>query len=81
MVSESKRFKKIHSLPKLAAQGDFGYRELAMIGDLIPYINSDGLDVIEEKFELFTQAVEHKAKKTDATWIEILKYFYFMPDL
>ena len=52
-----------------------------MVGGLLPYLNSDGLEFVEENFEDFIQAVEHKAKKTDATWTEILKYFYFIPEI
>ena len=52
-VANSERFQKINSVPSLAEQGNLGYRELAMVGDLLPYLNSDGLEFVEENFEDF----------------------------
>ena len=51
-----------------------------MIGDLLPYMNEQGLEHIESDFTNFLEAVSFKAKKTDATWQEIVRYFDYLPE-
>ena len=65
----------------LAQKEKIGYKEMSMIGDLLPYLSESGRDNIESHFSDFLEAVIFKAKKTDATWQEILKYFDFLPEL
>ena len=52
-----------------------------MIGDLLPYLSEHGLEQVESDFSNFLEAVTNKAKKSDATWQEILKFFDYLPEL
>ena len=71
----------IHSVFELAKGGAIDYKEMNMIGDLLPYLSEEGRDHVEANFADFLEAVAVKAKKTDATWQEILKHFDYIPEI
>lgn len=82
MIKDPFQFHNIHSVIDLARkEKTIDFKELNMIGDLIPYLSEKGRDMVERNFQDFLIAVQLKAKKTDSTWQEVLKHFDCIPEM
>jgi len=65
----------------LSISEDMGYKELALVSEVIPNLSEEGLERLEADFLNFLEAINARAHQADTTWQQVLKYFDFLPEM
>jgi len=47
---------------------NLNYKHLWLMNEVLPFMNQDGLEILEQRYSEFISIVKEKAYKADVTW-------------
>lgn len=71
------RMERLKSLLGLAQAGKIDYRQLMFVNMMLPYITTEGRQVLEYNLDTLIYALKQQSQKSDCTWQKILYAFMF----
>ena len=77
VASEFPNFSRV---PSMVDNGRIGYKDLALITEVLPYLSEGGLKQLEQNFDTFLNTVAQKAQMSDVTYVTILRSFLFQEE-
>ena len=72
-----KSYPNLSSIGEMIESEEFTYKELSLVNEMLPFLNEEGLDLLEREFEPFLKIVEDKCEQADVVWYDILTQLIF----